>query len=227
MAWPITTISSLEDGQALVWDEDAEAFTNQAVVLSNVGGAGISVSGATGDVTITNTGVTNIAGTSSRLTASAATGAVTLDISSSYVGQSSITTLGTITSGIWTGTSIAVANGGTGATSASSARTNLGLVIGTDVPSPTGGGASGTWAINVTGNAATVTGASATAGVANRIVKADASGYIANTYFNSSDNSAGSGVTGVMVKAGDNYYRTGTGRSGRRVHQRPDDEHRG
>jgi hypothetical protein len=29
-------------------------------------------------------------------------------------------------------------------------------------------------------------------------------------YFNSSDNSVGSGVTGVMIKAGDNYLRTGT-----------------
>ena len=50
----------------------------------------------------------------------------TVSINSSYVGQTSITTLGTITAGTWTGTSIAVANGGTGATTASAARTNLG-----------------------------------------------------------------------------------------------------
>lgn len=51
---------------------------------------------------------------------------------------------------------------------------------------------------------------SATAGTANRIVVADASGYINNTYFNSTDASAASGVTAVMVKAGNNNLVSGT-----------------
>jgi hypothetical protein len=58
-----------------------------------------------------------------------------------------VTTSGTIT---MAGT-LNVANGGTGATTAAGARTNL------DVPSTTGSGASGTWGIDITGNAATVT----------------------------------------------------------------------
>ena len=51
---------------------------------------------------------------------------------------------------------------------------------------------------------------SQTSGAANRIVVADANGYIFNSYFNSTDNSQNSGVSAVMVKAGDSYLRSGT-----------------
>ena len=55
---------------------------------------------------------------------------------STWTGSNTISSLGTISSGTWNGTTIAVANGGTGATSAAAARTNLGLVIGTNVQAP-------------------------------------------------------------------------------------------
>ena len=51
----------------------------------------------------------------------------------SGVTGSSLTSLGTVTTGTWNATTIALNKGGTGATDAAGARTNLGLVIGTNV----------------------------------------------------------------------------------------------
>ena len=58
-------------------------------------------------------------------------------LSSSTLGSgvtgSSLTSVGTLTTGTWNATDIGVAHGGTGASTASAARTNLGLAIGSDV----------------------------------------------------------------------------------------------
>lgn len=50
-----------------------------------------------------------------------------VDIASNYVGQTSITTLGTVTAGQWNAEKISIEKGGTGATTDSGARSNLGL----------------------------------------------------------------------------------------------------
>jgi hypothetical protein len=61
-------------------------------------------------------------GTADRITVTG----TTVDIASTYAGQTSITTVGTIGSGTWNGTTITIAKGGTGATDAATARGNLG-----------------------------------------------------------------------------------------------------
>ena len=76
-------------------------------ITSVVAGAGMTGGGSSGAVTL------NVIGTADKVTVSA--DAVTN--ASTYVGQTSITTLGTIATGTWQGTTVAVNQGGTGATS--------------------------------------------------------------------------------------------------------------
>lgn len=60
-----------------------------------------------------------VAGTAGEITVTGSTGeGFVVSIDDAYVGQASITTLGTITTGTWNGTTIAQANGGTGITTA-------------------------------------------------------------------------------------------------------------
>ena len=94
-------------------DATAIAWTQFSGAGSFTAGNGISQSGNTINV--------NVVAGRTEITADA------VDIASTYVGQTSITTLGTITTGVWNGTDVAVADGGTGASDAVSARTNLGI----------------------------------------------------------------------------------------------------
>ena len=104
------------------------------------------------------TGITDLAVADGGTGASTAAGARTnLGLGTMATqASSSVSITGGSISGI---TDLTVADGGTGASTAADARTNLGLIIGTDVPSPTGSGASGTWGISISGNAATATNA--------------------------------------------------------------------
>lgn len=61
-------------------------------------------------------GVNSVSGTTDRITISGTASDPIVDIASTYAGQNTITTLGTITTGTWNGTTISVARGGTGAT---------------------------------------------------------------------------------------------------------------
>lgn len=60
--------------------------------------------------------VTNVTGTTNRITVTNPTTTPVIDIAATYVGQTSLTTLGTITTGTWNGTAIGATFGGTGQT---------------------------------------------------------------------------------------------------------------
>lgn len=81
------------------------------VTFAQFSGAGTYVAGNGLALTGNSFSVT---GTSNRISVSGSG----VDIASTYVGQTSITTLGTVATGTWNATTIAVAKGGTGLTSA-------------------------------------------------------------------------------------------------------------
>lgn len=121
-----------------------EAGTSNGASGWVIANAGPFTVGTTAQTFTQFSGAGTYQGTAGQITL---TGTV-FSISTSYVGQTSITTLGTITTGTWTGTTIAVANGGTGQTSAANARGGSGLGAAT---APTGAGTVGTVSVSNTG----------------------------------------------------------------------------
>jgi hypothetical protein len=90
----------------------ALTFTQFTGLGQITAGAGLTKNGNTLDAV----------GTADRITVNADS----IDIASTYAGQTSIVTLGTVTTGTWQGNTIGVLYGGTGATTAAGARSNLG-----------------------------------------------------------------------------------------------------
>jgi len=108
-------LTGLSVGSVAVRTDNATNFILTALPASTLSNwvsfspAGVnvqSVNGATGAVALT--GAANRISVTSNV----------FDIASTYAGQSSITTLGTIGTGVWNGTTIAINKGGTGATTA-------------------------------------------------------------------------------------------------------------
>jgi len=95
--WVCTTDGSVTIGTTNV---DFAQFSGAGQITA---GAGLTKTGNTIDVV----------GTANRILVNADS----IDIASTYVGQASITTLGTITTGVWNGTAVGTVYGGTGLTS--------------------------------------------------------------------------------------------------------------
>ena len=105
----------------------ASPVTNHGVVVAGASNIVSSVAPSTSGNILTSNGtdwvssapatsgtVTSVSGTTNRITSTGGNTPV-IDISSSYVGQTSLTTLGTVTTGVWNATDIALADGGTNA----------------------------------------------------------------------------------------------------------------
>lgn len=75
----------------------------------------LTVNGTAQDLSADRTWTITTSGTANRITVANGSTNPTVDIAATYVGQTSITTLGTITTGVWNGTKVGLAFGGTNA----------------------------------------------------------------------------------------------------------------
>lgn len=152
--WVVTTVGTGANGvwdRATDFDSDAEVTagayvwveegtdnqdsawvltTNNPIIIGGATGTQLTwtlFASSTGLIAgdgLTKTGNSiNVVGTTDRISVTASA----VDIASTYAGQNTITTVGTITTGTWTGNTIAVANGGTGTTTKALARSSSGL----------------------------------------------------------------------------------------------------
>ena len=143
-SWILTRASDFDataditNGSA-IFITDGTANTNTGWVVSGLNGSfSLDAASPTGDIPfvqnsgsaalvagagMSQTGSTfNVGGITDRITVNASS----VDIANTYAGQTSINTLGSVTTGTWQAGAVAVLYGGTGASNASTALSNLG-----------------------------------------------------------------------------------------------------
>lgn len=133
------------------------ANATPSMIWSESAGLWGHASNGTGFVAFADVGasVTSVVGTANRITVdSTSSVAPIIDIAATYVGQASITTLGTVTTGTWNGTTVDVAHGGTGAVTLTGYVKGNGTGAFTASATIPGADVTG----NIAGNAANVTG---------------------------------------------------------------------
>lgn len=139
--WVITT------NDAITLGTTALAFTQFSGLGQVTAGAALTKTGSQLDVAVDNSSI-EVSADALRVKAAGVTNTMLAgSIAASKLVGTDIATVGTITAGVWNGTDIAVADGGTGASDAATARANLGLgTIATQASSSvsiTGGSISG------------------------------------------------------------------------------------
>ena len=133
------TTTTINSTTVTVDDKNLELGSSASPTDAGADGGGITLKGATDktfnwiDATDAWTSSENLNLLTGKSFLIAGTSVLSGSTLGSGVTASSLTSVGTITTGVWNGTAIAIANGGTGATDAGAARTALGLAIGTDV----------------------------------------------------------------------------------------------
>jgi hypothetical protein len=161
VTWIIAAVSQFAALASNVFDNATIAFTSATNAAASAAAAA-AASGATIWISGTNYGIGDVRFSPSNFKSYRRrnVGAGTVDPATDTTNWSALTDLTSVmvTSALgFTPADVvattALAKGGTGATDAATARSNLG------VPSAAGVGASGNWAINITGNAATATSA--------------------------------------------------------------------
>jgi hypothetical protein len=133
------TVSTINSTTVTVDDKNLELGSTASPSDATADGGGITLKGTT-DKTLNWVDATDawtssehlnlLTGKDFKINGTSVLSSTTLG---SGVTGSSLTSLGTIGTGVWQGTAVGVSYGGTGATDTSTARTNLGLAIGTNV----------------------------------------------------------------------------------------------
>jgi len=205
--------TSYTNGQLLIGNSTGNTLSKANLSA----GSGIDVTNGAGSIIIsaetasaTNPGIVELATTAETTTGTDATRAVTPDgLKDGYQGSTNVTTLGTISTGTWSGSTIAVDKGGTGQTSYTNGQLLIGNTTGNTLAKSTLTAGSG---ISITNGAGSITIAATGGGGASAIgdlsdVLMDATNFT-NGFLLQTNSNGSAPTTGTLSSAN---YNIGIG----------------